>query len=137
MPRKQPTIAENAGDWWFDKRKRHLVGVKLDEEQKFMLETMAKEMGISEGEMIRRAILTTRVLYDPGLTIDKALRRDLDEGKGYGDTPLSDILKPIPQLAAEVGLSIKLWGTRASLRLPSPPDESSESLDTDSRNREG
>ncbi|MEM2258035.1 MAG: hypothetical protein QXV39_07970 [Candidatus Caldarchaeum sp.] len=75
----------------------------MDEYDYTLLDQAAEEQKISKGELLRRALLTIRVLYDPDLTVGKALTT-CDP-----DTPLCVALRPIPELAGLVGLDLKVW----------------------------
>jgi len=93
---------------WPDRRKKHLVGVKLDEQEMFELERRAEDLGISCPELLRRMFWTSTVLYDPELTLDKAFNQDMGSVI-METTPLCDILKPLPELASLLGIEHKIW----------------------------
>lgn len=95
---------------WYDRRKKYLVGVKLDAQELFALERRAKEIGISKPELLRRMMWTATVLYDPKLTMNRAFLPDLAELDG--DTPLADVLRPIPELASIIGIEHRIWKER-------------------------
>lgn len=88
---------------WIDRRKRFKVSAKLDSYEMAMLESMARSMDVSKGEMIRRAILTTRLLLDPDIPL-KNMVKETNWNK-----PLVDIIKPFPEIAAEIKLELQLW----------------------------
>jgi hypothetical protein len=88
---------------WWDRRKRHTVSFKVDEYELGIIKDTAEEFGESKGEAVRRALWATRILFDPKLLLRDAVR-ELD-----WDKPLADILKPIPELSAQIGLELAMW----------------------------
>ena len=88
---------------WIDRRKKHTATVRLDEYELTLLKSMADSLDISMGEMLRRALLTTRILLDPDLPLGEMVKE-----KNW-DKPLVDIVKPFPELSAKIGLELKLW----------------------------
>jgi hypothetical protein len=86
-----------------DRRKRRALTFKMDEKDYAILQEAAAELGISKGELLRRSVYVTRILFDPDLTVGMALSTT------DPNVPLREALKPIPELAALVGYEFKMW----------------------------
>jgi len=100
---------------WADRRKRHTVTFKVDDYERQIIKDIAEAFGVSMGEAVRRALWVFRVLYDQNLLVKDALKPSVFEEENIGDKPLFEILKPVPELSAALGLELKLW-RRQSLR---------------------
>lgn len=88
---------------WWNRRKKHTITFKVDEYEMMIVDELSKEFKEDRSEVVRRALWTIRILYDPALCLKDALiEQDLDK-------PLCDVLKPLPELAHQLGLEIKLW----------------------------
>jgi len=72
-------------------RRNRIIPVRFTEVEYRIISNLAKQMGISKSEVIRRLIWTVRVLFSPHLPLKKALMKT----RG---TSLVDALRPIPEL---------------------------------------
>jgi len=72
-------------------RRDRIIPVRFNEAEYDIISELAKEMGISKSEVIRRFIWTVRILFSSYLPLKEALI------KARGTT-LADALKPIPEL---------------------------------------
>lgn len=88
----------------FDRRKKHIITVRLDEFELSMVEDMADQLGVDMSEAIRRSLYVYRVLYDRNLKVKDAIIPFPDP-----DQPLYEVLKPIPELAHKIGLELKMY----------------------------
>ena len=88
---------------WIDRRKRHSITFKVDSYELQIIKDIAEALGESRGEAVRRALWVFRILYDKDLLLKDAVK-EVDPNKA-----LCDILKPIPELSAQLGLDIKIW----------------------------
>jgi len=89
---------------WADRRKRHTVTFKVDDYEMQIIEGIAKDIGDTKGEAIRRALWVYRILYSPRLILKDALKENFDL-----DKPLCENLKPIPVLTSILKLDLELW----------------------------
>jgi hypothetical protein len=97
---------------WLDRRKRRTVTIKVDDTEYEIIKDIADALGVPLGEAVRRAIWVFRILYDKDLTLDDALIPS-ENNEYLGNRPLSDVLKPIPELSALLGLELKIWRKQA------------------------
>lgn len=84
------------------KKTRRLV-IRLSEEMMNSIELLAELSGTSKSEVVRYAIVFTRVLHDPSLRLRDALKSFIvDLLKKYPDValgvPLIDAIKPLKEL---------------------------------------
>jgi hypothetical protein len=89
------------------KKTRRLV-IRLSEEMMNSIELLAELSGTSKSEVVRYAIVFTRVLHDPSLKLRDALKSFIvDLLKKYPDValgvPLIDAIKPLKELVEIVG----------------------------------
>jgi hypothetical protein len=89
------------------KKTRRLV-IRLSEEMMNSIELLAELSGTSKSEVVRYAIVFTRVLHDPSLRLRDSLKDFIvDLLKKYPDialgVPLIDTLKPLRELIEIVG----------------------------------
>jgi hypothetical protein len=100
---------------WLDRRKRNTVTFKVDDVELEIIKDIAEAFDVPLGEAVRRAIWVFRVLYDKDLTLDQALIPSANN-EYLGDKALCDVLKPIPELSALLGLELKVWRRQSILK---------------------
>jgi len=88
---------------WMDKRKKETIAFKVNLYEKYLIESLREIFGCDTSEAIRRAIWSTRILFDPGLKL-KDMVKEQDWEK-----PLCDLIKPFPELEHIVDLEYSLW----------------------------
>jgi len=93
---------------WSERKKRHTVTLKVDDYEYEIIKDIAESFESTKGEAVRRALWVFRVLYDRNLRVKDALKPSAFEGD-IGDKALFEILKPIPELSAVLGLELKRW----------------------------
>jgi len=86
-------------------RRKHIMTVRVDDVEREVIESLAKDLGVSRSEVWRRLLVTVAVIYSESLSLKDALRdiKDLEgvhrvlKNEGV-DIALSDALKSIPEL---------------------------------------
>ncbi|MFQ6077434.1 MAG: ribbon-helix-helix protein, CopG family [Candidatus Bathyarchaeia archaeon] len=89
----------------FAMRRRHTMTVRVDDTELEIIESMAKDLGVSRSEVWRRLLVTVAVLYSNNLPLKDSLR-NVKELEGVHQVlknqnvtmTLSDALKSIPEL---------------------------------------
>jgi hypothetical protein len=89
-------------------RKNRRIVIRMSDEMVNHIELLAELSGVSKSEIVRYAIIFTRVLHDPSLTLRDALKEFvIDMLKKYPDAalsiPLIDALKPLRKLIEAIG----------------------------------
>jgi hypothetical protein len=88
---------------WIDKRRRVAITIKVNMYEKYLIESLKEIFGCDASEAVRRAIWSVRILFDPDLKL-RDIVKELD-----WDKPLSDLIKPFPELEHIVDLEYTLW----------------------------
>jgi hypothetical protein len=81
----------------------HRITIRVDEATALTIQSLSELAGVSRSEVIRYAILFTRVLHDPSLRLRDVLKDyicDLltSHPEVVLDMPFIDIIKPLKQL---------------------------------------
>ena len=88
---------------WIDSRKKKTIAIKVSEYDAYLIESLTEIFDCNVSEVIRRAIWTIRILFDPSMKLkDIVIEQDWNK-------ILTDIIKPIPELAHIVDLEYSLW----------------------------
>jgi len=88
---------------WFDRRRKKTVTVRISWVEEMIINELMQIFNEPKSMVITRALWTVRILYDPNLKLKDALTTLNPE------TPLSEALKPIPELAHILGVELKIW----------------------------
>jgi len=86
-----------------DKRKKETIAFKVNLYEKFLIESLKETFNCDMSEAIRRAIWSTRILFDPTLKL-----KDIVKEQNW-EKPLCDLIKPFPELEHMVDLEYSLW----------------------------
>jgi len=84
-------------------KRTHVETIRLSDEEREVIETFAKELGVSRSEVWRRMLTHLWMLYQEDLSLDDALK-DIDELAGVHkilkgtNMPLYKALKSVPEL---------------------------------------
>jgi len=86
-------------------RRKHTMTVRVDDVEREVIESLARDLGVSRSEVWRRLLVTVAVIYSENLPLKDALR-DIKELEGVHrilkrkkiNITLSDALKSIPEL---------------------------------------
>ena len=84
---------------WADRRKKHMLCVRLDDLEELIVEEIAEALKVDKSEALRRTLWAFRILFDPELKLKDALVDDIDP-----DKPLFENLRPFPELAHRIGI---------------------------------
>jgi len=79
--------------------KNHTMTVRLNDIEFNGISDVAKKLGISKAEVLRRMFWTVRVLFSDKLSLKEAL---LNSDDVNCDQPLSDALRNIPELLSDM-----------------------------------
>jgi len=84
-------------------KKVHRVTIRIDAATALTIQSLAELSGVSKSEVIRYAILFTRVMHDPSLRLRDVLKNHMRElltnhPEVVLDMPLIDLIKPLRQL---------------------------------------
>jgi len=88
---------------WIDRRRKDTVALRVNQFEKYLIQSLEEIFNCDASEAIRRAIWSTRILFDPTLKL-KDLVKEQDWEK-----PLCDLIKPFPELEHIVDLEYSLW----------------------------
>ena len=88
-------------------KKLHRATIRLDNGLHMTISTLAELADVSKSEVIRQAILFSRVIHDPSLRLRDALKESAVEllrrdPELVLDMPLIDVLKPLRKLVEQV-----------------------------------
>ena len=84
-------------------KKVYRITIRIDEATALTIQSLAELAGVSKSEVVRYAILFTRILHDPSLRLRDVLKnhmRDLltSHPEAVLDMPFIDLVKPLRQL---------------------------------------
>lgn len=84
-------------------KKLHRITFRVDDATALTIKSLAELAGVSKSEVIRYAILFTRVTHDPSLRFRDVLKNHICEllvknPDAVLDMPLIDLIKPLRQL---------------------------------------
>jgi hypothetical protein len=79
------------------------ITIRIDEATALTIQSLAELSGVSKSEVIRYAILFTRIMHDPSLRFGDVLKNHMRElltnhPEVVLDMPLIDLIKPLKQL---------------------------------------
>jgi hypothetical protein len=84
-------------------KKVYRITIRIDEATALTIQSLAELSGVSKSEVIRYAILFTRVMHDPSLRLRDVIKNHMRElltnhPEVVLDMPLIDLIKPLRQL---------------------------------------
>jgi len=84
-------------------KKVYRITIRIDEATALTIQSLAELAGVSKSEVVRYAILFTRVLHDPSLRLRDVLKNHMCDlltsyPEAVLDMPFIDLVKPLRQL---------------------------------------